>query len=117
MREIVEQALFCLIVLCIQLALTGCAVVRIVKDNGEINTEVRFFPAVAAVPIGENPRAVFVSGVGLGVGPESSTLGAFDFKYMRLDPSCRIVVMVENSVQLTQVEDFAHRRDICVTQP
>jgi hypothetical protein len=119
MRTGVSQSLLFPILACIFLASGGCAIVRTVRQNGEVETSVGLSPIVTAIRANDvEARAVSVSGVGLAVGPESSTLGVFEMKYVRLDPSCRVVVMVGKPMDLERVASFLHRSpDLCVTNP
>jgi hypothetical protein len=80
---------------------SACALVEKVGADGAIERSVAFLSPVAVVGGSPGaPRAVRVSAVGLGVGPDSAVLGAYEMSVVHLDPECRIVVMPARDVQL-----------------
>jgi hypothetical protein len=80
---------------------SACALVEKVGADGAIERSIAFLSPVAVVGGSPGaPRAVRVSAVGLGVGPDSAVLGAYEMSVVHLDPECRIVVMPARDVQL-----------------
>jgi hypothetical protein len=115
MRGSLAHILSRLALACAFLVSGGCAVVRTVHQNGD--TSISLAPIAATMSAEADARAVYVSGVGLAVGPETSALGAFDLRYVRIDPSCRLVVMVENATDVDRLASLIREHpDICMTR-
>jgi hypothetical protein len=85
----------------------GCAVVEKVNFDGTVERSTSFFAPVSVV-VGspEGPRAVRASGIGVGVGPDSAVLGAYEIAAVHLDAECRIVVMPHRDVELENFRRF-----------
>jgi hypothetical protein len=97
---------------------SACALVEKVGADGAIERSVAFLSPVAVVGGSPGaPRAVRVSAVGLGVGPDSAVLGAYEMSVVHLDPECRIVVMPARDVQLENFRRLLEQTpNVCVVR-
>jgi hypothetical protein len=99
-------------------AVSGCAVVEKLHADGTAERATSFFAPVLVVPgASEEATAVRVSGIGLGVGPQTAILGAYDISAVHLDPECRIVIMPQRELELQNLRRIlGDASNICVVE-
>jgi hypothetical protein len=97
---------------------SGCAVVEKLHADGTAERTTSFLAPVLVVPdASEAATAVRVSGIGLGVGPQTAMLGAYDVSAVYLDPECRIVIMPQRELELQNLRRIlGDASNICVVE-
>jgi hypothetical protein len=94
----------------------GCALVEKAGADGAVERSVALLSPVSVV--GASPgssNAVRVTGLGLGIGPSASVLGAYDIMVAHLGPECRVVIMPTRQVQLHNLRSLLKEvSDVCI---
>lgn len=96
----------------------GCAMVEKVNADGTVERSTSLLAPVSVV-VGspDGPRAVRASGIGIGVGPDSTVLGAYEITAVHLEPECRVVVMPQREVELENFRRFMEQTpNVCGVQ-
>jgi hypothetical protein len=97
---------------------SGCAIVEKLHADGTAERTTSFLAPVLVFPdASDAATAVRVSGIGLGVGPQTAMLGAYDVSAVYLDPECRIVIMPQRELELQNLHRIlGDTSKVCVVE-
>jgi hypothetical protein len=90
---------------------SGCAVIEETRSDGNPSTRrtITLGPALVP-PESATDHVVKVTGVGIALAPNQAMLGYFKTSEIKIDPSCKIVLIENTDEQLKRFADLIHER-------